>query len=61
MKARLKWLKRYKSTNCYLVIFSDETMFSEFRKVRRSEEKQFYKALKIGKDCHKVNAWTAIT
>ena len=32
MDARLKWCQSYKNKNCDLIIFSDETVFSDFKK-----------------------------
>ena len=35
MDARLKWCQSYKNQNWDLVIFSDETVFSDFRKSKK--------------------------
>ena len=36
MDARLKWCQSYKNQDLDLVIFRDETVFSDFRKAKRS-------------------------
>ena len=36
MDERLKWCQSFKNQNWDLVIFSDETVFSDFKKVKRS-------------------------
>ena len=35
MEARLKWCQLYKNQNWNLVIFSDETVFSNFKKIKK--------------------------
>ena len=37
MDARLKWCQSYKNKNWDLVIFSDETVFSDFRKSKKKK------------------------
>ena len=63
MDARLKWCQSYKNQNWDLVIFSDETVFSDFRKSKKKwvQKGTVYKAPKTGKGKHKVNAWAAIS
>ena len=63
MDARLKWCQSYKNQNWDLVIFSDETVFSDFRKSKKKwvQKGTVYRAPKTGKGKHKVNAWTAIS
>ena len=63
MDARLKWCQSYKNQNLNLVIFSDETVFSYFRKSKKKwvQKGTVYKAPKTGKEKHKVNAWAAIS
>ena len=52
MDARLKWCQSYKNKNWDLVIFSDETVFSDFRKSKRSEYRkaQFIELQKLAKE-----------
>ena len=63
MDARLKWCQSYKNQNWDLVIFCDETVFSDFRKSKKKwvQKGKVYKAPKTGKGKHKVNAWAAIS
>ena len=46
-----------------MVIFSDETVFSDFRKSKKKwvQKDTVYRAPKTGKGKHKVNAWVAIS
>ena len=63
MNARFKWCQSYKNQNWDLVIFSDETVFSDFRKRKKKwvQKSTVYRAPKTGKGKHKVNAWVAIS
>ena len=63
MNARLKWCQSNKNQNWYLFIFSDETVFSDFRKSKKKwvQNCTVYKAPKTGKGKHKVNACAAIS
>ena len=56
-------MKKYKDYTWDNVIFSDETIFSDFRKSRKKWVKkgEVYKSTKTGKGKHKVNAWAAIS
>ena len=49
------------NTCCDFVIFREEKIFSNSRKVRSGSKMKIHKAPKIGKGCLKVNAWAAIT
>ena len=62
MDARLKWCQSYKNQNWDLVIFSDETVFSDFRKSKKKwiQKGTVYRASKTGKGKLKVNVWAAI-
>ena len=63
MDARLKWCQSYKNKNWDLVIFSDKTVFSDFRKSKKKwvQKGTVYRAPKAGKGKHKVNAWAVIS
>ena len=63
MDARLKWCQSYKNQNWVLFIFSDETVFSDFKKSKKKwvQKDTVYRAPKTGKGKHKVNAWAAIS
>ena len=56
-------MKRYNDFTWDNIIFSDETIFSDFRKSRKKWVKkgEVYKSPKTGKGKHKVNAWAAIS
>ena len=60
---RFIWWKKNKDYTWDNVIFSDETIFSDFRKSRKKWVKkgEVYKSPKTGKGKHKVNAWAAIS
>ena len=40
MDARLKWCQSYKDQNWDFIIFSDETIYSDFRKSKKNEYKK---------------------
>ena len=63
MDARLKWCQSYKNQNWDLVIFSDQTVFSDFRKGKTKwvQKGTVYRAPKTGKGKNTVNAWAAIS
>ena len=63
MDARLKWCQSYKNQNWDLAIYSDETVFSDYRKSKKKWVQKYtvYRAPKFGKGMHKVNAWAAIS
>ena len=52
MDARLKWCQSYKNQNWDFVIFSDETLFSDFRKSKKKwvQKGTAYRAPKTGKE-----------
>ena len=55
-------MKKYKDYTWDNVIFSDETIFSDFRKSRKKwVKREVYKSPKTDKGKHKVNAWAAIS
>ena len=58
MDARLKWCQSYKNQNWSLIIFSDEIVFSNYRKNKKKwvQKGTVYSAPKIYKGKHKVNA-----
>ena len=57
MDARLKWYQSYKNQKWDLIIFNDETVFSDFRtsKMKWVLKGTVYRAPKTGKGKHKVN------
>ena len=63
MDVRLKQCQSYKNQNWDLVIFSDENVFSDFRKSKKKlvQKGTVYRAPKAGKGKDKVNAWAAIS
>ena len=61
-KKKIYLVLKYKDYTWDNVIFSDETIFSDFRKSRKKwVKKEVYKSPKTGKRKHKVNAWAAIS
>ena len=62
MDARLKWCQSNKNQNWDLIIFSDEILISDLRKIKKKwvQKGTVYRAPKTGKGNHKVNAWAAI-